>query len=138
MQNLTWHICEVLIQKPLTMKHVIIIAAMLISGLNIAQSSLKESHKAVEMKNLGISITVDSLEELNESLRPETITDFTDMVKGNEKISFELVCNKNVGKNNLKTFVIYKVEGYTENLENFMELVQKTKQSATNFYKNTK
>ena len=123
------------------MKHLIIIAMMLVSSINFAQNELDNSPQTAakyDLHDFGISVSVDSVEELETVLTPESITEFADMATGNESITFELICNYSSSKKNTKFHKSYKIVGTTGNIEEFIKLIKKTKASAIQGYKTFK
>lgn len=119
------------------MKHLIIIGLLIVNSLGFAQNELNsstETSSKYEIHDLGMSVTVDSAEELKSVLTPESITQFSEMASTDETITFELKCNyKNLNENRT-FFKSYKIVGSTGNLNDFLQLIEKTKTSALNDY----
>ena len=119
------------------MKHLIIIGLLIVNSLGFAQNELNsstETSSKYEIHDLGMSVSVDSAEELKSVLTPESITQFTEMATTDETITFELKCNyKNLNENRT-FFKSYKIVGSTGNLNDFLKLIEKTKTSALNDY----
>ena len=119
------------------MKHLIIIGLLIVNSLGFAQNELNsstETSSKYEIHDLGMSVSVDSAEELKSVLTLESITQFTEMATTDETITFELKCNyKNLNENRT-FFKSYKIVGSTGNLNDFLKLIEKTKTSALNDY----
>ncbi len=123
------------------MKHLISIAILLISSIGFSQNDLNNlpnTNAKYDLHDLGMSVSVESAEELEAVLTFESITEFANMATGNEPITFELVCNYKSSKNNTKYHKSYKIVGTTGNIEKFIQLIEKTKASAIKGYKTFK
>ena len=114
------------------MKHVIILSLLLIGFLGFAQSDASEL-KNIQLKNLGMKVTVNSAEEIEESIKSEDIRSFAQMTDQKQPIVLKLICKNDKGEN-VSTKLSYKVEGTTENVDGFLHLVEKVKKAAINYY----
>ena len=114
------------------MKHVIILSMLLIGSLGFAQNDVSE-FKNIQLKNLGMKVTVNSAEEIEESIKSEDIRSFAQMTDQKQPIVLKLICKNDKGEN-VSTNLSYKVEGNTENVDGFLQLVEKVKKAANNYY----
>lgn len=122
------------------MKHLLFIAVLLSSSLLFAQSELKSDIAADEnyqLKDMGITVTVDSEKEIEQSIKYDDIRSFAKLAERNQDIVLKLDCYNRSTSKNIKTHVSYKVEGNTNDIEGFIALVEKVKKSASNYYKNS-
>ena len=117
------------------MKSFILIAVFILSGIVSAQDT-SNSDAEPKLRDLGISITVDSAEEISEAIKFKDIKSLAKMTDGNQDITFELKCRQKSETPNTEKFVSYKVEGKTDNVEGFLFMVKRIKKAAINHYKN--
>ena len=105
---------------------------LLIGCLGFAQNDVSEL-KNIQLKNLGIKVTVDSPEEIEESIESDHIRSLAKRAKEKQPIALELICKSHKNEK-VMTKVSYKVEGFTDNVDDFLQLVDKVKKSAINYY----
>ncbi len=121
------------------MKHLIIIGLLLASSLAFCQEETKNSNgieTRTNLHNLKMSISVDSAEELESVYQHENIVQLAYLVSGDEKITFELISNYHTAKKEVKLQKSYKIVGTTGQMDVLLVLIDKTRASAINDYKN--
>jgi hypothetical protein len=121
------------------MKNVITSLVLLIAALGFSQTTIKEEAeitKTVRVENIAVVITVDSAEEIESSVTLDDIKEILDLSEDNETVSFKIVCRGNYMSNGIKSSMSYKVEGNTNNSEDFLKSVEKIRTSAINYYNN--
>lgn len=121
------------------MKNLIIIVLILFSVLSFGQSkNLKGTITKSETKidNVSITVTVDSIEDIESTFSIDDIKSILEEdMEEDETISFKITCNGKEMSNGVKSNASYKVEGNTNNVEEFLVLVKKIRESAINYYK---
>ena len=120
------------------MKHLLCIAVFLSGSFLFAQNEAEltsGSDLKHQMNNLGITITVDSEKEIEDSINYEDIKSLAYLVEGDQELLFKLICKNKAVTKNIDTYVFYKVEGNTKDLDGFMALIDKVKESAKKYYK---
>lgn len=123
------------------MKHLITMLMLSVATLGFSQSNNPEDNKSqskATVSDLKISITVDSKEELENSIKMEDLEEFMDMADNDEEISFEIICNGEKITKNVNRSLTYKVKGNTSDREEFLRSVEKVKAAAINFYNSKK
>jgi len=93
-------------------------------------------NKTVKVENVGISVTVDSAEEIESTFKLEDMNEVLDLSSDNEELSFEIICNGKKMKNGVKSHISYKVEGNANDRDNFLNSVKIIRSAAINYYKN--
>lgn len=120
------------------MKNLITCLALVVTTLGFSQSKtlLGEVKETAKVENMSITVTVDSLEEIESTFKIEEIKEILDMSEANETISFKIVCNGETMSNGKKAHMSYAVEGNTDEPESFLKSVEKIRNSAIKYYKN--
>jgi signal recognition particle receptor subunit beta len=119
------------------MKNVITSLALLIFVTGFSQTTIKEEAeitKTVKVENMAVVITVDSAEELESSFTLNDIEELLDLSEDNETVSFKIVCRGNYMSNGIKSSMSYKVEGNSNNSDDFLKSVEKIRTSAIKYY----
>ena len=119
------------------MKHFIIISLLFVNALGVAQSDVNspEMQSQYNLHDLGMSVTVDSLEELESMTINENIIQLADLASGDEKITFQLTWNYKQLEKGVKFYKSYEVVGQTSEMEALLVLIDKMKDSAIKDYK---
>ena len=120
------------------MKNLITCLALVVTTLGFSQSktALGEVKETTKVENMSITVTVDSLEEIESTFKVADIKEILDMSEANETISFKIVCNGETMSNGAKAYMSYTVEGNTDEPESFLKSVRKIRNSAIKYYKN--
>lgn len=108
------------------MKTIVTLLIILISNICLSQSETK-------IENLSISVSVNSLEEL-ETINMESIEDIFKEVETNTPVSIQLKCTGNPLENGELSSFSMKVSGTSEEKEHFNKWLKKLKSTALTFY----
>lgn len=90
----------------------------------------------IELKDLKISVTVDSAEEIKEVFKVGDIKELLEEVSTNEDVTFELICNGDLMSNGKMSSLTYKIDGNTNNIKDFLKRVRQIRKGAINYYNN--
>lgn len=90
----------------------------------------------IELKDVKISVSVDSAEEVKAVFNVKDIKELLHEVSDNEEVSFELICNGDKMSNGKKSSMTYKIEGNTNNIKDFLKRVKKIRKGAIKYYNN--
>ncbi len=90
----------------------------------------------IQLKDLKISVTVDSAEEIKEVFKVGDIKELLEEVSTNEDVTFELICNGDKMSNGKLSSLTYKIDGNTNNIKDFIKRVKEIRQGAINYYNN--
>ena len=90
----------------------------------------------IEVKDLKISVSVDSAEEIKEVFDIKDIRELLKEVSHNEEVTFELICNGEMMSNGKKSSLTYKIDGNTNNIKDFIKRVKNIRKGAINYYNN--
>lgn len=90
----------------------------------------------IEVKDLKISVSVDSAEEIKEVFDIKDIRELLKEVSDNEEVTFELICNGEMMSNGKKSSLTYKIDGNTNNIKDFIKRVKNIRKGAINYYNN--
>ena len=94
--------------------------------------------KVTKVENMAVTITVDSAEELKSVFEVEDIKAILEESSKNESISFKIICNKKDASTGVESQVSYKVEGNSNESDNFLKTVEKIRTAAINYYNDKK
>ncbi len=89
-----------------------------------------------KITNLEVVVTVDSAKDIEDTFKVADIKEILNDVDSNEEISFRLVCNGTKMSNGKKSTMTYKIEGNSDEPEEFLSLVTKLRKSAIKYYEN--
>lgn len=113
------------------------VISLLIFSFGFSQSKplVGEISKAnLVVEALSIKITVDSIEEIeSEGFQKEDIQSLFKN-NANRTISVELVCNKEVKDEDVISSLVLKVDGSSNNIDDFILSFEKIKEFAINYY----
>jgi len=121
------------------MKLLVTILPLFISLLSFSQSEdidLETSENNLKINDIGVSVTVDSAEELEDTFKIEDIKNLLEESKDIENISFEIICNGDLMSNGEKSTLTYRVNGDSNDIKSFLKSVKKMKRAAIKYYKN--
>ena len=90
----------------------------------------------IELKDLKISVSVDSADDIKEVFNVRDIKELLKEVSDNEDVSFELICNGDLMSNGEKSSLTYKIDGNTSNIKEFLKRVKNIRKGAINYYNN--
>ncbi|MBO6607917.1 hypothetical protein [Psychroserpens sp.] len=90
----------------------------------------------IQLKDLKISVTVDSAEEIKEVFKVGDIKELLEEVSTNEDVTFELICNGDKMSNGKLSSLTYKIDGNTNNIKDFLKRVKEIRKGAINYYNN--
>lgn len=88
----------------------------------------------VKVESLSITVTVDSAEELESTLKLNDLKDILKKSDANQALSFEIICNKANTLEGLKSHISYKFEGNTNQTEEFLKYAERIRLAALNYY----
>lgn len=121
------------------MKNVITSLVLLMTALGFSQTTIKQEAeiiKTVKVENVDVVVTVDSAEEIESTFTIEDIKEMLDLSENNETVSFKIVCRGDYMSNGNKSSISYKVEGNSNDSDNFLKSVEKIRTSAIKYYNN--
>ncbi len=122
------------------MKHVITILALLLATLSFAQNDnlngkiSVEKEQTIAIRDLKLSVTVDSVEDIERTFSVEDIKEIVEMADDNENITFEISLEDKSVKAGVIKSVSYKVKGNTNEKDGFLESVKRIRNASLNFY----
>lgn len=90
----------------------------------------------IQLRDLKISVTVDSAEEIKEVFKVGDIKELLEEMSANEDVSFELICNGEAMSNGKMSSLTYKIDGNTNNIKEFIKGVREIRKGAINYYNN--
>ncbi|RCW94047.1 hypothetical protein [Winogradskyella arenosi] len=105
---------------------------LLITVVGYSQSKVEEN--TLKMDGINIEVTIDSVEDLESTFKPEDIDELFKMMTNNEELSLTLNCSFSEVKNNLKGSMTYSVIGRTNEKAKFLKNIEKIKATALKFY----
>jgi len=120
------------------MKKLVTCLALVITSLGFGQSKtvLGEAKDTTKVENISITVTVDSLEEIESTFKIEDIKEILTMSEANETIGFKIVCNGETMSNGKKAHMSYSIEGNSDEPEAFLKSIEKIRNSAIKYYTN--
>jgi hypothetical protein len=98
------------------------------------KGSAKNSEEKIKIENLGITVTVDSAEELETTFVTEDIKLLLEELDKGEKVSFKIICNGEQAANGIKPTLTYEVGGNSNDTDILLKLIKKMKKAATKYY----
>ena len=90
----------------------------------------------VRVSNIDVSVTVDSVEDIESTFDIKDIKEIIGLSERNEPLSFEIICNGDEMSNGESTTLSYKVKGNTNDTKGFLKSVKKIRKAAIKYYKN--
>jgi len=121
------------------MKTVVTILGLLIATVNVSQAQNLEGKvttEEVKITNFGVSVTVDSAEDIESTFSIKDIKTVLKEIEGEEELSFEMTCNGEKISDNVKRKVSYRVTGNSNDKAEFLKRVKKVRKAAIQFYTN--
>ena len=122
------------------MNHVFTILALLFSTISFAQNDnlngkiSVEKEQTIAIRDLKLSVTVDSDEDIERTFSVEDIREIVEMADDNENITFEIFLEDKSVKEGVTKSVSYKVKGNTNEKDGFLESVKRIRNASLNFY----
>jgi hypothetical protein len=120
-------------------KNVLTCLALVLATLGFSQNPRNEkigNLSQAKITNLEVVVTVDSAKDIEKTFKVEDIKEILKESDPNEEISFSLVCNRAKMSNGKKSTMTYKIEGNSNEPEEFLSLVSKLRSSAIKYYNN--
>ncbi|MGS2727615.1 hypothetical protein ACU8DI_13480 [Psychroserpens sp. BH13MA-6] len=121
------------------MKNLAVVLGIFLTTISYAQETSVDKEqvlKEVKLKDFGVSISIDSAEELESTFTIADIREILGELNVNEDVSFEVVCNGDKMSNGKTTTLTYKVNGNTSDINSFLKSVNKIRNAAINYYSN--
>ena len=121
------------------MKTVFTILGFLIVSISICygqEVNKQITMEDIELRDVKISVTVDSAEEIKEVFQINDIRSLLKEVGDNEEVSFELVCNGETMSNGKLSSLTYKIDGNTNDIKDFINQIKIIRQGALKYYMN--
>jgi hypothetical protein len=121
------------------MKNLILPLVLLFGVLVFGQAKpIKEVEvrKEVITERVDVSVTVDSVEELESTFTLDDIKEMFTLTTEGKDVSFELVCNGDLMSNGKKSYMSYKIEGSSDDQEAFLKRVEVIRNAAIKYYRN--
>ena len=119
-------------------KNLVICLALTVATFGFSQNQLQSNYKDVsqtKINNLEVVVTVDSAKDVINTFKVEDIEEIIKETGPNESLTFSLVCNGALMSNGKKSTMTYKIEGNSNEPEEFLTLVAKLRKSAIKYYK---
>ena len=121
------------------MKTLVTSVALFITVLGFGQSktitgAVTEDHPKLE--SVSVTVTVDSAADIESTFKVEDIKEILDTTADNEPLTFQIICNGKTMSNGNKSYMSYKVEGNSDQPEDFLKSVEKIRTSAIKYYNN--
>ena len=119
------------------MKNVITSLALVVTMLGFSQSKTISGTVVEEqpkLESVSVTVTVDSVEEIESTFKLEDIKEILDAADKDETIAFKIVCNGKTMSNGEKSYVSYSIEGNSNEPEDFLKGVEKIRTSAIKYY----
>lgn len=113
------------------MKLVFTILSLLLTTIGFSQS---ESN--LKVNDLSVSVTVDSVEEVESTFKVEDIKELLKESVDVEEMSFEIICKGKMMSNGKKSTLSYKVHGSSDDVNGFLKSIKKMKKAAIKYYQN--
>lgn len=123
------------------MKNLVTSLILLISVVGFSQSQkvngvvVKETTK---VENIAVTVTVDSAEEIESTFKMDDIKEIIEASQEDETLSFKIICNGKPMSNGVKSHMSYKIEGNSNESEEFLKGIEKLRASAIKYYNNKK
>lgn len=121
------------------MKTVFTILGFLIVSISICygqEVNKQITMEDIELRDVKISVTVDSAEEIKEVFQINDIRSLLKEVGDNEEVSFELVCSGETMSNGKLSSLTYKIDGNTNDIKDFINQIKIIRQGALKYYMN--
>lgn len=100
-----------------------------------ANAQVSEKSNANDLKDMSITVEVDSAEELEKALGINAIKELLSLAGGNEDISLTITCNKEPNENGIKPSLSLKITGNTGKPDEFIKQTEYIKKAAMESYK---
>jgi hypothetical protein len=91
-------------------------------------------NEMVKVESMAITVTIDSAEELESTFKLDDLSKILNESGKNQTISFELICNGEKMSDGVKSHLSYKVQGNSDEPEEFLKRVEKVRIAAINYY----
>ena len=122
------------------MKTVFTILGLLIATVSFGQANHLEgkiSTPNLKLKDLSVSVTVDSAEDIESTFKMKDIKTIINEIEDNEDIAFKIICNGDkVPQGRTQSTLSYSVIGNTNDVNGFLKSVKTIRKAALKYYKN--
>ena len=134
---------ENFVQKTLRVKikglfyNTVIILLLFNSTAGFSQSNNTKGlvvNEMVKVESMAITVTIDSAEELESTFKLDDLRKMLNESSKNQTISFEIICNGDKISNGVTSYLSYKVQGNSDEPEEFLKRVEKVRKAAINYY----
>ncbi|MDO1502534.1 hypothetical protein Q2T40_20555 [Winogradskyella maritima] len=103
-------------------------------GQTLTGNAKKTTLKDAKVTDFKIEVTVDDAQELESTFKVEDFREILNESEPGEAVTFKLTCNGRVLDNGVKSHVSYKIEGNTNNIDDFLEGVKKVREAGIKYY----
>ena len=126
------------LKKSGMLKNVLTCLVLFVSLVGFSQVQKKTNLNIgeIEYNSLDITITVDSLEELEMEFDTSDIEDLFGEIEEFKMISFKLICNAIENSKEHKSSMSIKIENTRDDKDYFLKRIQKLKKAGVNYYNN--
>jgi hypothetical protein len=119
------------------MKTVFTFLGLFIATVSFSQAQNLDGKVITEntkIKNLSVSVTVDSAEEVEATFNMKDIKTILNEVEEGEEISFEITCNGEKLSEGVTKKVSYRVTGNSKDKKNFLKSIKRIRKAAIKYY----
>lgn len=99
-----------------------------------ANAQTSKNSRANDVKDMSITVEVDSAEELEKTFGIDDIKDLLSMAGGNEDISLTITCFREPNENGVKSSLSLKITGNTGKPDEFIKQAEHIKKVAMETY----
>ena len=89
----------------------------------------------VKVESMAIKVSVDSAEDLESTFKLDDLNKILNESKENQIISFEIICNGGKMSDGVTSYLSYKIQGNSDEPEEFLKKLEKVRIAAINYYK---
>lgn len=117
-----------------TMLTLLIVTTTFAQSDNLAGIISEEKENTMVVRDLKISITIDSAEDIDKTFSIKDIQDIIEIADADENISFEILLKDKSGKEGVSKSISYKIEGNTDEKDSFIAFVRRIRNASKEFY----
>lgn len=119
------------------MKTVFTILGLLIATVSFGQDVVaNDTTENTKTTNLSVSVTVESVEEVESTFKMKDIKKILDEVEDDGDISFEITCKGEPISKDMTSKVSYRITGNSNDKNAFLKNVKKIRKAAIKYYEN--
>lgn len=92
-------------------------------------------NEMVKVESMAIKVSVDSAEDLESTFKLDDLNKILNESKENQIISFEIICNGEKMSDGVTSYLSFKIQGNSDEPEEFLKKLEKVRIAAINYYK---